>query len=316
MKKIIAGFVLLGLVQSSTAQWDCKWAPPEKVVLAKMATKPVNNIYYGDFQETCNITTAVKKKLLYCLDWHWTKEEIDTYCERELRESKDFYRIEEKARDIAKGNDTLYKVSYDSIKNNIKKAVMKTIRYGVDGNLILGAAYGNVREAIPLLRKAYGDGHYNIINVELALARFGDKAMEKKALNRIRNPSHLDGREWVDSFYLDASDKLFYILSQESIYKTNEWMDTSKSYRLAYYHGNGFNPPIKSAIHVLLSLKYLINNPDFQELIGRLHYKRSNGFNDTALILACKKWLITHKGKYQINKSYRGLENPWDMEDF
>lgn len=265
----------------------------------------------------CNFNDSIKKRLLYLLDWRWTKAEIDDYLERDIIEHKRIYNIDEVVTKItnSNSNDSFYIKKYDSIKNEIKKSNLNSIPYGVDVSLIRYMGYLNIREAIPTLYKAFNfPNYYDTIQVELTLARFGDKKLQRKAINRIVNPKGLNVAEWLENFEFSVAPNLLYISTQESIYKLNEWLDTSKIYQPNGPDYHPKRPLAKAALEVIYLLRNVIMNDDFQSIVAKIKYDVRKGYLENDLILACKYWLKKNKGKYKIYKNYTGNGSVWEWD--
>ncbi len=298
------GFTLISIAQS-----DCQYAVSSKALLEKMSVKPLTDVFYLLFKNKCNVTDEVRKKMLYHLDWRWTKNEIDAYLEVYFNDVKNFYRVDTLAKIASKGSDSLYKVSYDSIEKVIKAIEYSKMDFYVNNDIILGVAYADIREAIPILKNGIKNpAHYHMNRVELALARFGDKKLQKKIIDGCKNKADINRKDWLDDFLYGDAEKLLFISSQESVCKINEWMDTSKvlNNRMA----SGRSKKYKTAMFIISILKRTINNVDFQKLTESFNYEAKDDVNNL-LIINCKNWLLKNKGKYKIN-NFTGVGNPID----
>jgi hypothetical protein len=312
MKKYcLLAMLMFGFTLSSMAQIDCKYATSTKELLEQMSVKPLtNDVFYSHFNNKCNVTDEVRKRMLYHLDWRWSKDEIENYLERYFNEYKSYFRVDTLAKIASKGNDSLYKVSYDSIKKTIKTTAYSEINYGINNDIVYGVAYAYIKEAIPILQKAIKNpAYFNTNAVELALARFGDKKLQEKIIDKCKNKAEINGHEWLNEFLFGDAEKLLFISSQGSICKINEWMDTSK---IMYYRQTDISKTkrYKAAMFIISILKRAINNVDFQKLTESFNYEAKDDVNNL-LILNCKNWLLKNKGKYKIN-NFTGVGNPID----
>jgi hypothetical protein len=310
MKKYyLLTILVFGLKLISIAQFDCQYAKSSKELLEEMSVKPLTDVFYLHFNNKCNVTDKVRKKMLYHLDWRWTKKEIDAYIEVYFNDVKNFYRVDTLAKIASNGNDSLYKVSYDSIEKVIKAIEYSKMDFYVNNDIILGVAYADIREAIPILENVIKNpAHYHMNRVELALARFGDKKLQKKIIDGCKNKADINHKDWLDDFLYGDAEKLLFISSQESVCKINEWMDTSKvlNNRMA----SGRSKKYKTAMFIISILKRTINNVDFQKLTESFNYEAKDDVNNL-LIINCKNWLLKNKGKYKIN-NFTGVGNPID----
>ena len=133
----------------------------------------------------------------------------------------------------------------------------------------------------------------------MALARFGDKALRQKLIGSCSydNVKRLD---YIDAYQRNAGPELIFISSQESIFKLQEWLDTS----LVMATVQGRKPNVRMAYLVLADLKQVILNKDFQLIAKNFESDWMDSDLDIKPILFCKQWLIKNRGKYNINKNY------------
>jgi hypothetical protein len=300
MKKLIINcFFCFTIFMNTKAQESCDLIPTTQQLLIILSSKPVS-LYHRDFRTDCNITDSVKKRLLYLLHWEWTKEEINEYLRKNIKHNKGFYEIEKRALSVSTNNDSLYKIAYDSIVNVINQSILSSLPKNIDNGIIYTVAFLNLKEAVPILQKGLtAPEYYNHTLVELALARLGNKELQTKIINNCIYNKNLNNIEWVDDYKRKIARKLIFVSSQESIYKLEQWLDTSKVYTLIPDR----KPDGKSAYVVLADLKHIILNIDFQELLKEFNGDPRRKMDNT-LILVCKEWLIKNKGKYEINKNY------------
>ena len=287
----------------ANAQLPCNRVPTNQQLLEALSRKPVE-VSRNHFVIGCNVNDSVKRRLLLLLNWKWTDDEIENYLNETITRLGKFYRIEERSKAVSKGNDSLYKHAKDSIIKKIKlenyNTLLKSNAFRVNDGIILTVANLYYYEAIPILKKALEDSiHYNKTVTELALARLGNTKFQDKIISQCIYKNELEGSEWIN-YYNYIASKLLFIATQESIYKLNEWLDTSK---MSHYRTIGSGPDTKNAYDVIIDLKNVILNRDFQE--------KTEGIGDEAVgqkanepILYCKEWLIKNKGRYEINKYY------------
>jgi hypothetical protein len=304
MRQITLVFLNLLLPLLLFAQRDCAKLPTEKQLLESLSKKPFGADFRA-FHPGCNMTDSIYRRILYLLDWRWTESEINDYLSRNIKEHKRIYLIEETAKAMAKGNDSVYRRVVDSITRKVSRETLKNLKaknyYGVSKNVILIAAFVGIDKAKPLLREALKDPlHYNAATVELALARLGDKKYQRSIIAQYDYKRNLVGRDWLNYYQDTVAQKLIFVSSQESIYSLHKWMDTSK-----YYVPNPHKPAqIAQSAHIVIQdLKYIIGNKDFQEKMKNWD-EEPFGYRIDEVILFCKKWLLKNKGKYQINKYY------------
>jgi hypothetical protein len=299
--KLLLTLFLLSIKIGIFAQQPCKRLPTSEQLLQVLSKKPVTSIERMDFRKGCNVTDSIENRILYLLHWEWTKQEIEDNLNNDIQKNWLFYNIETRAKILSKGDKLLYQLETDSITNFLKSERLKNLEkyhaFKVSGDIVLTAAYLNITSAIPILRKALLDSlHYSKLYVELALARFGDGTLQKKIIAENGYNKELNGDEWLKYFY-KAARNLLFISTQESIFQLNNWLDASKTYVAI----DGGKADTKSAYFTIIALKHAIENKSFQDIIKNIDdspYRRM----DDSIILACKKWLIKNKGKYQINR--------------
>jgi hypothetical protein len=305
MNKIILVLVLpiLSLYVRAQVPCDYRMLLTTGKILEKLSQKPVE-ISFTNFVEHCNVDDSVRRRIIELLHWEWTEMEVENYVEGYFMEYESFLKVKENAQKLSKGDDSLYKRVYDSIKTSIKDEERKQIskQFGVKGGIILSSAWLYLSEAKPILRAALFDStHYNRSEVALALARLGDKQLQKKIIGSCTYRKELEGFEWLAYFEDKIARKLIFTSTQESIYKLNEWFDTSKTYKP---RSDG-KVTVKTSVNMIIVLKYLLKNKDLQAKIRYIDEDLlSKGFTDNSLILFCKEWLKKNKGRYQINKSW------------
>lgn len=292
--------IFIGYIQNLYAQLPCSQLPTADQLLQSLQYKPTGAHTY-DYELGCNVTDSVKNRLLYLLNWQWTKEELNHALKINLDKNSEIFRIEERAKIASKGNDSLYKVATDSIENIVNEERLKDLgadrSFMVAGGIILTVAKLNFKEAIPTLKKALKDSvHYDTWAVELALARLGDKKLQEKLINSCGYDSNLNYKE---IYSRKVGPTLFFIATQESIYKLHEWMDTATTYPLMA----GRKLRVRFGYTIIQNLVKMILNEDFQREVNNnkemMRYK-----SDKYLIAFCREWLIKNKGNYKLNKNY------------
>ena len=65
----------------------------------------------------CNVNDSIKNRLMYLLKPDWSIVEIEKVALTRLNENYKWLKIDDNAKKIANGNDSLFKVSRDSIAN-------------------------------------------------------------------------------------------------------------------------------------------------------------------------------------------------------
>lgn len=301
--KIVFSLMLL-FFNTGYSQIPCIKMPSTQVVLATIQHKPVS-MYPGYYAFGCNVNDSVKKRLLYLLIPEWTKAEIDNYINKEVNKRYDWYDIEKTAKSISKGNDSLYKVSIDSLVNYWKgyqrKQFYEQNLMGVDAGVLKTVAFLDIKEAVPIIQKYFNS--YNKDLARLCLARLGIVSLQKEIIKTCDYNTSMNGTGWNKQL-TTVANKLCFIATQESIYKLEEWMDSTKEFPASAHSKSGKG--YKSAGLVIEYLSHILLNKDFLDLIkpvneiGEIYYNMV----DNKLIETCKKWLKKNKGKYKINRKY------------
>ncbi len=255
------------------AQSACLNLPTPVQIVKLLSKRPVTDIELCQFKIGCNVTTAVKKRLLHLVSGTWTRTEINQYLD-------------------AAGEA----VKHDSIARQL--FITTLYRQPVDNSLIRLVALLNMKEALPVLQKALTDTmqRYNIETVELALARLGNQQMESKIVKDCQPNTAIDFDEWMQDFEIKFT-KLFFINTQRSIYQVGAFLDTTKSYVYTDGRKNG-----KSAYKVIQLMNDFILNPEFHLLTKGMDISGLKRVDNT-FVLRCKNWLTANKGRYRI-KAY------------
>jgi hypothetical protein len=306
LNKLVLSFICL-LSLSTVAQIPqipCNKLPTVDEIKNKLMYKPVINITPNQFRIGCNINDSIKKRMLYLLNWEWSKKEIEDYLLIYIDNHKILFDIDNKAQKISNGNDSLFKVAKDSIIKTLKNIELdyldKKNYYDVSDGLILAVANLGLTKAVPMLEKALKyPNHYHTSIVELALAKLGNKALQKKIISECNYNPSLNGQAWND-YFTPIGQKLAFIKTQESIQKIGDWLDSTKVFA-STTRGNNLD---KSASNVIWFLSYLILNKDFQQIISSFHYGDFNEAVNNDMILRVKEWLIKNKGKYKVNQGF------------
>jgi hypothetical protein len=304
LKKITMMVLTMHFAVCLKAQDNCYRFKTSKELLQKMVTRQVS-VSFQDFSLKCNVNEAIKNRVLYLLDWQWSQSEIDSNLNTiNIDRYKQWFNYDDKVKVIQHGEDSLHDMAIDSANKLMRldqiDQMKKNKYFYVSENLVLAAGYINLIEAIPILRRALlAPDHYNTKTVELALARMGNKLLQEKIIKSCIYKSVINGKQWVDYYRSNIARNLIFTSTQESIFKLNEWLDTSKIYN-PLSEGDKYS---KSAIVVIKDLKKIILNPSFQKAMVRFP-NSIVGFQDNDFILFCKNWLITNRYNYQINKEY------------
>jgi hypothetical protein len=268
-------------------------------IFETLKEKPVI-INPSSFVEECNVNDSIKKRLRYLLRWQWTKNEINEYYKKNLDTYKNIYLVDEKARKISNGNDSIYKISKDSIeyeiiKNELKYDIEHNHIFNVKKELVLTIGWLNMKETVRFLKdSALNSKYYDKVSVELALARMGDKKLQKKIIAACRNSSNI--KEDFVNDYNNKFCKLVYIGTQESLYQLHEFIDTSK-----YIPLNSKGTMTSFALKIVQNFKTVFGNDEINKLIKLTGDEYDY---DTKSILAIKQWIIKNKGKYIIEKGF------------
>jgi len=282
---------------------SCNQYKKKAAINAMLANKPIPNYYAGYLSIRCNnINDSIKKRLFYLLEPTWTQAEIEQYKRYVIATHVSFTKhIPAEALKLSKGNDSLYRVIYDSL---IKKNWLYIFQYRVQNGLfnvpnsiLYSVAMLYMYEAVPIIRKNIQ--HYNRNVAELCLARLGDTALQAKILREnVYTTEVISGIKWIEDFYKQFS-KYAFIRSQEGMYQTHNMLDTTVNIsRVSAAFDSG-------AYEVVRSLKCVIQNPDFQELIkNKTEYECDNCSFSGTLIMQVKEWLINNRGKYQITTEF------------
>lgn len=303
MKKNISTIIILIILfNNANAQRrvrTCLNYPTTQVVLQTLKEKPVLGIDGSNFSLKCNVKDTVVKRLLYLLNPTWDSAEIENYLAREVKAQDTWFNITETAKRISKGNDSIYKVKYDSIVNywkaDFKKDMQKEHILDFNNNLLKVVAFLEIKQAIPIIKKYFNS--YNSFDAELALARLGNKTLQKKITANSNPPKdNIDGESWLDNMN-ESVRNLMFIGTQESIYSINNWLDTSK-----YYTVNSVGSSGMAAYRVLGALSDFILNIDFQEKIKNIDFSGQCPC-PSDIIFDIKEWLLKNKGIYIINRT-------------
>jgi hypothetical protein len=286
------------------AQTKCDRYPSPLSVFEKLKEKPVK-IDYRKLTPSCNLNDSIKNRLFYLLNPEWTSFEIEYSANVRLNENYEWLRIEEKAIEISKGNDSIFRVSKDSIKNywinDYKKNMKEYNGLSSDGSIIQAVAYLDLKEAVPLLQKYYPSTDSRLIKT--ALARLGDKVLQKEILKSCLPDTSLNGWDWIIDLQ-KKGETLSFIGTQESIFIFSNWLDTTKR----YYRSHHSKQKRNVANQVLLFLKPIILNEDFQGILKLTFPDVSDlydcEYDNTFFLLRCKNWLIKNKGKYKIKRTF------------
>jgi hypothetical protein len=307
MHKCIVFFGLILIVLNSKAQipqMNCTRLPSRNELVDRLKEKPIIQLNSWDFYMGCNVDDTIKKRLLYLLNWEWTEAEIENYLVRKIGNHQGKYGVDFDANQIAKGNDSVFRKAKDSIIKSERKRYYRYLEdvnfEGVDGMLMLTVAKLNYTEAIPILRKGLSlQMYYNPHFVELALARLGDTALQRKIIATGEYIPYLEEDQWIDHFEKIARN-LAFIQTQESIFQIGCWLDSTK----IWYPTSSPNIRYKCACNVILYLAYLIQDEEFQAIVEPYNFDDAPHKVTNEMISAAKTWLTVNKGKYKINRKF------------
>ncbi len=304
MKKSITIIILLFILfTNANAQHrvrTCSSYPNNEAVLQSIKEKPILNVVTSNFSLKCNVNDSVIKRLVYLLNPAWDSAEIEYYLIKEVKKQDSWFKISETAKKISKGDDSIFKIKYDSIINywkaDFKEDMQKEHIFDFNKNILRVVAFLEIKQAIPIIKKYFNN--YNNFEAELALARLGNKIFQKKIIANSNPPKdNIDGESWLDNMSISVGN-LMFIGTQESIYPIANWLDTSK-----YYTVNSVGSSGMAAYKVLGILSDFILNKDFQEKIKNIDFSGQCPCT-TDIILDVKKWLQKNKGKYIINRNF------------
>jgi hypothetical protein len=288
---------------NSFAQIRCGKYPTLSEVQNQIKNKPVN-INYKELTVKCNVNDSIKNQFLYLLKPGWTALELNNFGMAKVNENYTWLKIDEKAREIAKDNDSLFLLAKDSIVNFWKDDYTKNLNdfagASPTNSILLAISYLEIKESIPLLKKYFNS--YNVEIAKLALARLGDKKYEKEIIKNYLPDTSLNDDDWLMDMQ-KKTDKLCFIGTQESIFLLNKWFDTTKLwYRI---HSR---PPLKAANHVVMVLNQIILNEDFRAKLKSTFPDIMDmydcNYDNPQILSYCKNWLIKNKGKYKIKRSF------------
>jgi hypothetical protein len=298
MNKILIIILLCTNSFCISAQIDCSSKPTTRWLMEVLSKKPIIEVDACWFCLKHNVSDSLKQRMLYLLKSDWTKAEIEQYLERYMESSKSIFLIDSVAKVIAKGDKGLFVRSVDSLNAFYKAKELEALKvnrfYGVNNKLIEAVALLGFKEALPILRRAMVDteGYYHLPTVQKALARLGDRAMQRKVITDCKPNLALDYDEWQQEL-ANKFMTLYFVGTQECIYATAAFLDTSKLY--SYTH----NVDGMAAYLVIDFLNDIILNKEFKKIIKGIDLKGISSPSG-AFIQQCKNWLIRNKGRYII----------------
>ncbi|MFN8250627.1 MAG: hypothetical protein U0V75_02000 [Ferruginibacter sp.] len=200
MKFFVITCLTVVLCNAALPQFPCVRLPAAEKLNGLLAEKPVY-ISPSSVSLKCNVTPAVKKRLLYLLNWRWTDEEKEGY----LRKSYAMY----KKMFYPHPRFYNYETAYDNLDDSSKSAFagmeIEKLKWRhqyeyVDAGLILTAAKLALPGLDSLLQHSWKDAiHYPQWAVCLAMARMGDSASEKNIIKECSYDASLNGRLWGDA---------------------------------------------------------------------------------------------------------------------
>lgn len=292
MQRALSFIIPLFLTLGVSAQVPCNRLPDSSKLMKDLAERPVHGISPTLFRIGCNTNSAMKRRILEVLNWRWSRVELDAYLLKKI----DTVAIHK----VSKENVRLYDSLLEKNRKDLIDEMTKKNEFRVETGIVLLPARLYMREAIPVLEKALLDSlHYSRNAVQLSLARLGNRKAQNEILAQCSNSRGLNDWDWKTDAE-NKSRKLMFICSQESIYQLASFMDTSQTYNPS--PGHGFRQ-LKSTSEIIWSLSKMLLNKDFS---SRYDWKKLYNLEqiDSDVIMYCKKWLLSNKGKYQLNKDY------------
>ncbi len=314
MKKIIIIFFTSLLFKDLKSQIPChikNRVLDSTSLFNSIKTRPVTIPYIRELKVECNITNSIKSRLLELLDFKWNIEEIENYLNTKYQKSKEFLSLPSHATslNLSKENYNRFLLIYDSLWYNMRKfeldLMFKNNYFKTDPSIPKAIGFLDMIEAIPKLKSALREpNYYDTVSIELALARLGDTILQAKHTRNIVYDKSRSDFNWFSSTALNQLDLLIYLNTQESIFKINEFCDTTKYYCKT---SHGCNPTLTCIMSVYY-VKEVIRNTDFHERFKSIgDFKSAYEVDDEdyfkKALVFCKKWLLDNKGKYQLNRN-------------
>jgi hypothetical protein len=295
MKRVIFAFYLVTVTFYLRAQQDCIGKPTESFIMAALRDKPVSDIDICWFCIGYNVTDSVKQRLLYLLKPEWTANEVAGYLDRYMLLNGFNAEVDSIAKAMS-NTDTKFHQIKDSLTKRYKTNALENLKannyFGVSSKLIEAVALLDLKQAMPILKSAQKDttGRYHLPTVEKAMARLGDKAMQRKIIKECAANKMLDYDEWRYDFS-DKFMRLYFVGTQESIYATSAFLDTTKHYTYTSKVDG------KAAYLVIGFLNEIILNKDFRVITNGIDLKGVTNVSN-AFVMKCKSWLLKNKGRY------------------
>lgn len=271
-----------------------------------------------------NVTPEVKQALFSILKNEWTFHEVKNMWVAVLNSSdggiKRKYIFEKKAEELSKRNQRKdmtygekYVQSYDNVTKTFRDILERRIKeWSVEDWDMITIAWLGYKEAIPLLkeqlRRADSTGNLSCKEgAEIALAKLGDSASLQKVLtiNEERLKNYLPQNN-----FSDIAAKLYFIGTQESIFRISRLMDTTKRFASNVEDDKNLNG-YASSTFLFDQLLRVLDNKSLHSIFANLkkgenasdvYRENRDGIKPAETIIKVRDWLIANKGKYEINK--------------
>lgn len=325
MRQLIFLYLLLLSYFSVNAQFSerkSKYYTPLELLdkLNSYRSIKVEPVNYFAISKSESITDSVKERILSLLDRKWTSEEINPIINYHSKDFRDLFEarfwngglkdsISLYAMERRWYYDTTYHHFFDSLNLKYKKDIEnKMLENQVPNEIVLSAAFAQIREAIPILKKdllSNGNSYFNKDIAELALAKLDDEVFLKKIFAKHKQyvsdslNFKIRGVQQADIFNMRI------LFSQESIAALADWIDTT--YKIALpIHGNHPIEYAYASYEIINPLVRIIKNEDFFEGLKKIsndEYFNNGEFQYATAkhLMYIKNWMKKNKGKYQLN---------------
>jgi hypothetical protein len=175
--------------------------------------------------------------------------------------------------------------------------------YKIPNFIILTVAWIDLKEAKPILKKAYlnNSPNFDRYYLQIALAKLGDK----DALNDLFKLDYVYKiTDWQCTKYslVDYIFPLKFIGSQESIFQIHRLLDTTS--KCTEYGTDDITRKIYSATKIIKQFNNLFQNPSFKLVTNNFdfNYYYWDRVITADIIYRIKNWITDNKGKYELNK--------------
>ncbi len=256
----------------------------------------LDNLY--DYKREEYNDPEVKKRFLEILGNKWNEEELNAWAEEDIQSGFDQIERETIAKRIADKGKMNYKKAFDSLTNQRKEIVKKSmLDWKVDPIIIFFAGWLEMQEAVPILKEALNDSkHYDTWPVKLALGRLRVEPYYSDILKKYSSiPKKYKYDQTAASDFSDNEEVLIYLATQESIYALSKWLyrkEMVKPFSDDDYRVSIATYPVDTYI-------LLINNESFKKRFPNTRMVNEITKED---IEFCKKWFKENKGKLEFDR--------------